>query len=267
MSQGLESPEAATGPEPDAAAAGPEPDDSIAAPARPRGGAWLWVRVTLAVVLLGASAAGRAWQGRRVDQILRDGRISPCRLADLPETLGPWVGGTETMDPAIARATGSTDSIFRGYQHKTTGQKLSVIVLFGPSTEMYIHSPEVCYPAGGYHKVSGPRFRSVAAGKASWPFFDSVFVKGEGGKADQQEVYCTWRYSEIWTPGLTTQKGFERIPGMFKVQVARHIQDKELNLLDEGNPCQAFLSQLMPELDRRIAEGRAKTRVVVAAKR
>ena len=54
---------------------------------------------------------------------------------------------------------------------------------------------------------------------------------------------------------------------MFKVQVSRRVMDRELDLLDIGNPCEAFLAQLMPELDRRIAEGRAKSGPVAVAKR
>ena len=171
------------------------------------------------------------------------------------------------MDPTIARATGSTDSAFRSYQHQTTGQRVSLIVLFGPSTEMYIHSPGNCYPAAGYQRIGGMKLRSIAAGGAAWPFYEMVYARGEGGKGDQQEIYCTWRYSEAWTPALTTQKGVERIPGMFKVQVARRVTDRELDLLDIGNPCEAFLAYLMPELDRRIAEGRAASRPEAAPAR
>jgi hypothetical protein len=248
MSPGQESPKVAESP-------------AVANSHRRGTGTWLWIRVALAVALLGASAAGRAWQARRVDQMLRDGRVSPCSLADIPKVLGPWIGDDEKTDSAITRATGSTDSIFRSYQHQTTGQRISLIVLFGPSTEMYVHSPENCYPAAGYEKLSGPFPRSVGAGDVKWPFYETVFSKGEGGKVEQQEVYCTWRYAETWTPGLTTQKGFERIPGMFKVQIARQIKDHEIDLLDvgSGDPCKAFLAQLMPDLDRRIIEGRAKS--------
>jgi hypothetical protein len=270
MSHGLELPEAAS----PAALADPvalppdEPSDAPAAAPRRGRSRWLWVQVALGVILLGTSAAGRAWQARRVDQMLRDGRVSPVRLASLPKVLGPWVGDDETMDSAIARATGSTDSIFRNYQHRITGQKISLIVLFGPSTEMYVHSPENCYPAAGYAKVEGPKYRAISSAGAagSWPFFETVFSKGEGGQGEQQEVYCTWRYSEAWTPGLTSPKGFERIPGMFKVQVGRRIRETELHLLHVDNPCESFLAQLMPELDRRIQEGRAKSRPAVAAR-
>lgn len=265
MSQGLELPEAvATAAVAEPAA--PPPDVPPDAPRRGRS-AWLWAQVGLAVLLLGTSAAGRAWQARRVDQMLRDGRVSPFSLTELPKTLGPWVGEDEKMDSAIARATGSTDSIFRSYQHRITGQKLSLIVLFGPSTEMYVHSPENCYPAAGFEKIEGPRYRAVAspAPAGSWPFFETVFSKGEGGQGEQQEVYCTWRYSEVWSPGLASPKGFERIPGMFKVQVGRRIKETEIQLLDVDNPCEAFLAQLMPEIDRRIRDSRAKSRPAAAA--
>jgi hypothetical protein len=259
MSQRLDTPIDVEPAPPAGPPAGPAPGRGAA-----RGpGLGLWVRVGLAVVLLGASAAGRAWQSRRVDQMLRDGRVAPFPLKDLPQSFGSWVGHDEALDPAIARATGSTDSLSRVYQNKITGQKLSLIVLFGPSTEMYIHSPENCYPTAGYEKVSGPKPRmvpadpSVPGSKGVWPFHELIYMKGEGGQTEEQEVYYTWRYSGAWTPALTTQKGFERIPGMFKVHVSRRIRETEIDVLNIGNPCVDFLSELMPQIDRRIADSRA----------
>ena len=229
-------------------------------PVRSRAGlAGLWARVGLAVILLAASAAGRAWQAHRVDQRLRDGRIAPFAVADLPKALGPWVGSDVKMDPVIARATGSTEQIQRVYQNSITGQKVEVIVLFGPSTEMFIHAPDVCYPAAGYDRIAGPIPHQIAApGEASsWPFQELVYTKGEGGTADQQEVYFSWRYAGQWSPGMITQKASERIPGMFKVQVARPVRDRELDVRAVGNPCEALLAYLMPEIDRRIEQAQA----------
>jgi hypothetical protein len=252
MSLGLDTP----------AAAAPEPaaDDLPAPAARPgTGPAGLWARVALAVTLLAASAAGRAWQARRVDQRLRDGRIAPFAVAELPKTLGPWVGTEVKMDPIIARVTGSTEQAQRLYQNSITGQKVEMILLFGPSTEMFIHDPNTCYPAAGYERVAGPFPRQVAApGHAeTWSFQEVIYLKGEGGVADQQEIYFSWRYGDRWSPGMMTRKTSERIPGMFKVQIARPVRDRELDVRDVGNPCEAFLAYLMPEIDRRIALGQA----------
>jgi hypothetical protein len=225
------------------------------------GGVGLWMRVGLAVALLAASAAGRVWQARRVDQMLRDGRVAPFRVNEIPLTLGPWVGEDAVMDPIIARATGATERLNRIYRNLTTGQRVSVIVLFGPSSEMFVHAPTTCYPASGYECVTGPlsnRVRESAQAEArSWPFYELVYRKGEGGQADQQDVFYTWRYSGQWSPGLTTPKWIERIPGMFKVQVSRPVKDAEIDLLSVGNPCESFLAHLMPEIDRRIAESQS----------
>jgi Protein of unknown function (DUF3485) len=253
MSLGLDSP-VATAP------VGAAEDLPAPLPARPGVGlVGLWARVGLAVALLAASAAGRAWQAHRVDQRLRDGRIAPFAVAELPKTLGPWIGSEIKMDPVIARVTGSTEQTQRVYQNRITGQKVEMIFLFGPSTEMFIHAPETCYPAAGYTRVAGPVPHQIAApGDAPpWPFEELVYAKGEGGTADQQEVYFSWRYAGKWSPGMMTRKVSERIPGMFKVQVARPIQDRELDVRGVGNPCEAFLTYLMPEIDRRIAQGQA----------
>lgn len=228
-------------------------------PRRGPGAVGLWARVGLAVALLAASAGARAWQAGRVDHMLREGRKSPFALADIPTTLGSWTGRDDAMDPIIARATGSTDRIVRVYQNAVTGQRVSVIVLFGPSSEMFIHSPENCYPRAGYTRIGAPLRRDLAVGEWRWPFREVVYMKGEGGQADQQDVYFSWRYSGRWTPGLANPKEFERIPGMFKVQVSRPVQDAEIDLLDVGNPCEAFLAQLMPEIERRLAQSRGKS--------
>lgn len=214
----------------------------------------LWLRVGLAVMVLSASAAARTWQASRVDQILREGRKPPFALKDLPMELGPWKGFDDVVDNQIIRITGSTDSIFRTYQHQFTGQKVGLLVLFGPCTAMYGHTPEVCYPATGYSPVRPARSREIKAGAQAWPFRELVYTKGEGGQTDIQEVFYTWRYSGKWNPNPRTYREYERIPSMFKVQAARRLASGgELKLLEQDNPCEDTLALLMAEIDRRIA--------------
>ena len=231
------------------------PGASVASPRSSR----LWLRVGLAVAILAISGVARGWQSSRVDQILREGRKSPFVLKEIPMQIGPWQGEDQEVDEQIIRITGSTDSIFRSYQNQNTGQRVSVLVLFGPSTAMSGHVPEVCYPSSGYGMVRNATTRIVKADDAkagaSWPFRELVYAKGEGGQVDMQDVLYTWRHDGKWNPNLGGYKQLERLPSLFKVQIARRVRNEaELDLLKTDNPCVDSLVLLMTEIDRRIAE-------------
>jgi hypothetical protein len=177
--------------------------------------------------------------------------MSPFPLQDIPLTFGAWKGRDSELDPQIARGTGSTDRIFRRYVNQETGVVLDAYILYGPSAEMYIHKPEVCYPVAGYQQVAGPDTRTIRAGSLQAPFLALVYSKGEGGQEVRQEVYYSWRYNSHWTPEVGTQKRFERIPGMFKVHIARRVTTRERR--DISNPCEDLLKFLLPEIEHRIS--------------
>ena len=203
----------------------PQASDASSAPAGrapgpPPSRRGTWVRVGVAVALVAASAGYRAWQQTKVDEVLRSGRVSPFPLAEIPLELGPWTGKDDTLDPQIARATGAVDSIFRTYTNAETGVRVSLILLYGPAASVFIHAPEVCYPASGYGAVSGPERRPVEVGDESIPFYTHTFARGEGGQRETQRVYCTWRHEGRWDPATMKYKQFERIPGMFKLHLA-----------------------------------------------
>jgi EpsI family protein len=228
------------------------PGVAAASPGSPRRvrPALLWAQVALAALALGASGVVRYWQSLKVDQALQSGRRSPFPLADLPLELGTWKGDTEPLDPAIAKATGCSDHAFRTYVDERTGAKLGVIVLYGPAVDVFIHSPDNCYPAQGYTLTDGPNTRVVRSGGAEIPFRTMVFGKGEGGQSEHQEVYYTWGYAGTWTPDVPVMKHTERIPGMFKVHLSRRVSEGEFR--EENNPCEDLLTHLMPELQRRL---------------
>lgn len=230
-----------------------------AAPARaaaPAGGPRFWAGVLLCCAALAASGVLRVWQERRVDAMLLEGRQSPFPLEELPMTLGPWVGSEAQLDPEIAKATGAVDHAFRRYVNQQTGAAVDLIALYGPATNMYVHAPEVCYPGTGYTRVDGPDIRKVPLGDGrEAPFRSLVYARGENGVSARQEVYYAWRYFDRWSPDSVKHKQYERIPGMFKVQLAREVLPGELR--EVANPCESLLGYLMPELERRIEAAEA----------
>jgi hypothetical protein len=221
--------------------------------------------VLLAAALLTASAGLRLWQQSRVAEALRAGTVSPFPLAELPLVLGSWQGQEDTLDPQIARATGSVDRIFRTYHDTRTGVRVSVIVLYGPPVDMAIHSPENCYRAAGYSQTDTARIRPVRLGRgtATAPFRALTFTRGDGGRRDRQHVYYAWRYDGRYAPDMPLQKQLERIAGTYKIHVARAAADAErFDLIETGDdaapqllrdPCQDFLDLLVPELEQRVA--------------
>jgi EpsI family protein len=219
--------------------------------------AGLWTRVAVACALLIGSAGVRAWQARRIESTLAEGLRHKIELAALPLALGPWKGEPTQVDEQIARATGADEIVTRRYVNQSTGVAVEVILLYGPAVDMYVHIPELCYPAAGFTLLSGPEAKTVETQGLRLPFRSLVYAKGEGAQADLQEVYYTWRYNGRWTPEVGKQKHFERIPSMYKVHVARRVSERERR--DVGNPCEAFLRELLPEIERRITASQTPT--------
>lgn len=216
----------------------------------------VWVRVALAVALVAASAGVRIWQQGRYDDILRTGKASPFPLAEIPLELGPWRGVEDHLDPEIASAAGAVDAVFRTYTNQQTGVKISLILLYGPAAEVRIHAPENCYPTSGYAKLSGPETRQVApvGDDPAVPFFAHTFARGGegGGLSETQRVFCSWYYDGRWTPVLASYKRQERIPGMYKLHLARMAAPTEKFDPDIADPCEDLVALLLPEIQHRI---------------
>jgi len=204
----------------------------------------------LACSLVLGSGAVRWLQVRRVEANLEGGRESKFPLDSLPMQVGDWVGTKSELDPQIVARTGSNDLITRHFVNRTTGVALDVIVLHGPATDIFIHTPTVCYPQAGYALLGDVSERPIRGPDGKMTFRSAAFIKGDIGKEDRQEVYFSWRYNGRWHTVVNHPKEMERIPGMYKVQVARRLMPTEARTLD--NPCEAFLEELVPVLEARI---------------
>lgn len=214
----------------------------------------LWFRVALACAALVGSGMVRARQDDRISTALQQGMESPITLEDVPMTLGPWQGEPTEIDPEVVRATGAIQVVTRQYINQATGVRIQVILQFGKAVNMYMHMPEICYPAAGYLLEAGPEDRLITIGDDQLKFRSMVYAKGEGTQAEQQEVFYSWWYNGQWTPSVGTLKHFERISGMYKLHVARLIAPGEPVGVSKDSPCEEFLKDLLPDLQRRLAE-------------
>jgi hypothetical protein len=231
----------------------PSPSHAGLAPRRK----WFWAKVSLAIVLVVASAGVRWVRADRYAELLETGELPPFALEDLPMSYGPWHGKDVKMDSEVARVTGASGMASREYVNDRTGVKLSVVVLYGPAGKVFVHAPELCYPAAGFRTVEGPLVQKIAVGERKLPFASLLYEKGFGSVRDRRQVYYSWYFGGRWSPAALKQKEVDRMPGMFKVHVERRAGMHEQ--IDLNDPCIDFLELLLADLQSRIDLAEART--------
>jgi len=213
---------------------------------------WTWI--LLVGVFLGVSGGVRYWRDWQFQSLSKESERPPFSLKEFPRVLGDWrkVKGLETtLDPEIARISGSSDHIIRTYTNERTGESVVVMVLYGLAQLICSHTPAVCYPAAGFKSVPPTRVVdiSVPESAAKVPFREDYFVKYGGGAAIHEQVYHSFRNAGEWGPDMQSRwKSFRYNPGMFKVQIQRR-DAGDVKKDDSG--LEAFLGNIVREINRR----------------
>lgn len=209
-------------------------------------------------LLLGASGALRYWREFQFASILSRDKESPFPLKEVPIVLGEWrmiEGAEATLDPEIAKVAGSSDHVLRAYENQRTGEKATVLVLYGLAELVWGHTPEVCYPATGGRAVNPPRDLMVASADGSTSptlFREGVYGRFDGGSAQYHDVYYSFRNAGIWTPSMEGRwKLFRYNPGMFKIQVERDIKSPQ----PPDEACNDLLAALVASIESRVKSG------------
>lgn len=205
-------------------------------------------------LLLGVSGGYRYWRDYQFSALEAQSRESPFALKEVSTALGGWrmVEGAETtLDPQIARLAGSTDHIVRTYENAETGERVTVLALYGPSLIVFGHTPEVCYPSTGYKPMAAPDDVTIPGvdGGSDALFRHARYGLFEGGASRVNEVYHSFRNGGVWSPDMASRwKQFRYNPGMFKIQVERVAQSSD----PRGEGVYDLLAALVAEIDGRL---------------
>jgi Protein of unknown function (DUF3485) len=211
--------------------------------------------IIMVCILLGASGAIRHWRSLQFLSIENQSRNSPFPLKDIPNILGTWralEGAETTLDPEIAKIAGSTDHVIRTYADDKTGERITVLVLYGPAHAVWGHTPEICYPASGFRTVVPVREVKIPLDEASRSaaFREALYGKTRGGATSLHDVYYSFLNAGEWRPDMEGQwKRFRYHPGMFKVQIERRVNSARLG----DSSTESLLTNLVEEIEKRSA--------------
>jgi hypothetical protein len=170
---------------------------------------------------------------------------------------GSWkaLGADQKLDTQTIEIAGCSDYITRMYADENTGVIVTALVAYGPAEKIVGHTPAICYPAVGFERQAGPDDRTIKAGDASARLRSFVFIKPDSLARERVNVYAGFRHAGHWTPDSSdSRKRFRHEPGMFKIQVQRHIGPGER--CPSGNPTEQFAAALIAELERELAAKR-----------
>ncbi len=226
---------------------------------------WIWMIV--GCVLVAASGVVRI----RQEQLFADASLSvkqsPFPLRDLPTSLGGhWeMIKEEELEAETQQIAGCSDYMYRFYANNHTGVTLKVLVAFGPATQVFPHSPDICFPAQGYQATGKTRRVNVpvkTAGATSSPEDESevsttvpframIFTRPEAGREEYIESYFSFWHDGRWDPDANeTKRKFQHRPAMFKIQVDRGISSRERDVAQSAS--EEFVTALVTELNQRI---------------
>jgi len=219
----------------------------------------MWLMFVCA--LLGLSGGLRFWRDRQFQSLASESTACPFPLKELPKVLGTW-HAVDTpdvkLDPQIARIAGSSDHLIRTYQDDKSGEAVTVLVLYGLSSTVFAHTPEVCYPASGFQPYNTPADHELTGLTMPVGFRSACYAVELAGIHRYEEVYYTFRHNGQWLPEVASRwKSFRYHPGMFKVQ----LQHTASGLSEEtrNGPTESLLGEIVQEIERRISRNKAAT--------
>jgi hypothetical protein len=165
------------------------------------------------------------------------------RLEALPLDLGDWQGTEIDMKPGEGGA-GIAGCIQRRYVHRS-GIAVSMYLVCGRPGPVSIHIPEVCYGANGFMVGSRSRTTITEHGDTMWKV-DAV--RSNVSEETRLRLYWGWHDGSAWKAADDARLEFARRPVLHKLYVVRELTG--VNEGDRREPCQEFLTVLLPALEK-----------------
>jgi len=214
----------------------------------------------IACTLLFCSAGIRQWRDLQFAGKAKESETCPFPLSEIPRDLGTWHSDEredERLDPEIADLAGSSGHTIRIYKDNSTGEAVSALVLYGLATSVFAHIPDVCYRSAGFQPAAPPTEQPITV--PDWPnpvrYRTLYFKKKIGGVTQYTEVNYTFLHNGAWLPEVSSRwKMFRYHPGMFKIQIERHVAGVPI----ESSPSPALLGEFVKVINRHVAEVRAR---------
>jgi hypothetical protein len=170
-----------------------------------------------------------------------------ARLDDIALDLGDWRG--EEVQPNPGQFSTVSGHCYRRYQNRRTGASVTVALVCGRPGPVSIHTPDVCYAAGGF-EIEPPSRVTLPAGPdaPAAEFWTAQMQKTRATDRTTLRVFWSWNAAGAWEVPDQPRLAFARHEALYKLYLVRELTTT--GEAAEEDPCLDLARQLLPELQR-----------------
>lgn len=207
--------------------------------------------LSAAVLLAASGVSHRLWTGAW--NTSAEPALSAARLANVPSTIGDWVGADTEIDARQLARAEAVGHLSRRYLHRGTGAEVSVLIICGRPGPVSVHSPDICYGGIGFQTTKAPG-RHKVEGETETPgaeFFWANFVKQDPVAAAHLRIYWAWKAGRGWQAPDNPRLTYGAAPALYKLYlIYRPAPGVEP---PDHDPCLDFMRVFLPELEKALS--------------
>ncbi len=149
-----------------------------------------------------------------------------------------WVmKSDDPMDPYALKMLRCAGYVNRTYEHSITGAAIRMSIILGPSGEVAVHTPEVCFASRQYEEAGERLSVAIECPNGSkGEFWSNAFQPRDKINGQPVCVFYAWSTGGPWLAAEGSTLRFSGRPYLYKIQ---------LSAADEGL-CRSFLQDLIP---------------------
>jgi hypothetical protein len=177
------------------------------------------------------------------------------RLDSVPMVLGDgtWTATSRELPARELTMTGAAGYLSRVYSNPRNGLQVSVLLLCGLPGDMATHTPEACYPGAGYALGASESHMIRYGQPESQVEFRTAIASRSGSSPSVLRLYWGWRGSKGWSAPEEPRWSFASESVLTKIYIVRETAGAVLE--PKNDPCNEFLSLLLPQLDSVLFSG------------
>jgi RNA polymerase sigma factor (sigma-70 family) len=204
-------------------------------------------------LLLGSGVAQRLWTGAW------NNSNAPVewskRLENVPLTIGDWGGQPVEIDEKQFQAAEVGGYLARRYYQRGTGEEVLMLLVCGKPGPISVHTPDVCFSGSGFELVGELQQFLVAATERAHA---AEFIKADMQRPiqgmnleERLRIYWSWNRGGAWSAPKSPRWAFGAAPALYKMYLI--YQPPAGDELKKEDPCQEFMRDLLPELEKALA--------------